>query len=39
MFLEECKYFVKEKKNSKFIFDNIEIPSHDSDEDNPNEER
>ena len=26
----ECKYVVKEKKTSKFLADNIEISSHDS---------
>ena len=36
--LEECKYVVKEKKKSKFITDNIEISSVDSDEENSNEE-
>ena len=30
-FLEECKYIIKEKKTSKFITDNIEISSDDSD--------
>ena len=38
MFLEECKYVVKEKRKSKFITDNIEISSDDSDEENSNEE-
>ena len=27
MFLEECKYVVKEKKIPKYIFDDIEISS------------
>ena len=27
VFLEECKYVVKEKKISKYIIDNIEISS------------
>ena len=31
VFLEECKYVVKEKKMSKFITDNKEISSDDSD--------
>ena len=30
-FLEECKYAVQEKKMSKFITDDIEISSDDSD--------
>ena len=36
MFLEECKYVIKEKKKSikKFITDDIEISSDDSDEEN-----
>ena len=43
MFLEECNYFVKEKKVPKFTIDNIGISSDDSDredfdEENPNEE-
>ena len=38
VFLEECKYVVQEKKKSKFITDNIEIYSDDSDEENSNEE-
>ena len=38
VFLEECKYAVKKKKKSKFITDNIEISSDDSDEENSNEE-
>ena len=37
MFLEECKYVVKEKNMSKYIIDNIEISS-DSDEKNSDEE-
>ena len=36
--LEECKYVVQEKKKPKFITDNIEISSVDSDEENCNEE-
>ena len=36
MFLEECKYFVKEKKKSMFITDDIEI-SDDSDKENSDE--
>ena len=31
VFLEECKYVVKEKMKSKFITDNIEVSSDDSD--------
>ena len=47
VFLEECKYVVKEKKMPKFITDNIEISSdsdrehsdgENSDEDNSREE-
>ena len=38
MFLEECKDVVKEKKTSKFITDNIEISSGDSDRENSDEE-
>ena len=36
MFLEECKYVIKEKKKSikKFITDDIEISSEDCDEEN-----
>ena len=30
MFLEECKYFVKEKKMPEYITDDIEISSDDS---------
>ena len=37
VFLEECKYVVKEKKMSKVIIDNIEISS-DSNEENSDEE-
>ena len=37
MFLEECKYLVKEKKISKYIIDDIEISS-DSDRENSDEE-
>ena len=36
-FLEECKYFIKEKKIYNYITDNAEICS-DSDEDNSDEE-
>ena len=35
--LEECRYFVKEKKIPKYIIDNIEISS-DSDRENSDEE-
>ena len=40
MFLEECKYVIKEKKNSikKILTDDIEFSSSDSDETNSNEE-
>ena len=41
VFLEECKYVVKEKKKSKFITDKIEISSdyeENYDEENSNEE-
>ena len=38
VFLEECKYVVKNKKTSKFITDNIEISSDDSDRENSDEE-
>ena len=34
LFLEECKYVVKEKKMSEYIADNIEISSDDSNEEN-----
>ena len=34
VFLEECIYVVKEKKASKFVTDNIEISSNDSDKEN-----
>ena len=37
VFLEECKYTVKEKKIPKYIIDDIEISS-DSDEANSDEE-
>ena len=37
MFLEECKYIVKEKKISKYIIDDIEI-SPDSDRENSEKE-
>ena len=30
-FLDECKHVAKEKKMSKFIMDNLEISSDDSD--------
>ena len=42
VFLEECKYAVKEKKIPKYIVDDIEFPSGsdegNSDEDNTNED-
>ena len=37
-FLEECKSVVKEKRKSKFITDNIEIYSDDSNKENSDEE-
>ena len=38
MLLEEYRYVAKEKKTSKFIPDNIEISSNDSDRENSDEE-
>ena len=38
VFLEECEYFVKEKKTSTFITDDIENSSDDSDRKNCDEE-
>ena len=40
MFLEECKYVIKEKKNSlkNIVTDDIEFSSSDSDEKHYNEE-
>ena len=38
MFLEECKYVVKEKKTSKFTTDNIETCSDYEDRENSDEE-
>ena len=38
VFLEECEYFVKEKKTSTFITDDIENSSDDSDRENCDEE-
>ena len=38
VFLEECKYVVKEKKTSKFITGDIETSSHDSDRENSDED-
>ena len=38
VFLEECKCVVKEKRTSKFITDDIEISSDDSDMENSDEE-
>ena len=38
MFLEECKYVVKEEKKYNFINDNIKISSDDSDQKNSDEE-
>ena len=39
VFLEECKYVVKEKKTSEFATDDIEISSDDSDRENSDEEK
>ena len=36
--LDECKYVVKERKMSKFITDDIEISSDDSNRENSDEE-
>ena len=38
MFLEECKYVVKEKRTSKFITEYIEISSDDSDKEDSDKE-
>ena len=38
VFLEECKYVVKEKRTSKFIIVDIEISSDDSERENSDEE-
>ena len=38
MFLEECKYIVKEKGMSEYINDDIEISYDDSDRENSDEE-
>ena len=38
VFLEECKYVVKEKKMPEYITDDIEIYSDDSHRQNSNEE-
>ena len=38
VFLEEFKYVAEEKKTSKFIIDNIEIPFDDSDKEDSVEE-
>ena len=38
VFLEKCKYVAKEKKKSKFITDDTEFSSDDSDEENFDEE-
>ena len=38
VFLEECKYVVKEKKMPEYITDDIEISSDDSDREHSNEE-
>ena len=39
VFLEECKYVIKEKKMLEYITDEIEISSHDSDAKNSNKEK
>ena len=38
VFLEECKYVVKEEKIPEYITDDIEISSDDSDREHSNEE-
>ena len=38
VFLEECKYAVKEKKMPEYITDDIEISSDDSDKEDSDEE-
>ena len=38
VFLEECKYFVEEKKMPKYIIKNIETSSDESDEEDSDEE-
>ena len=38
LFLEECKYIIKEKKIYKFITDSIKTSSDDSDKENSDEE-
>ena len=38
MLLQECKYVVKEKNLSKFITDDIEMSSDDSDRESSDEE-
>ena len=38
MFLEECKYVVKEKRMPEYVTDNKENSSNDSDEENSNKE-
>ena len=39
MFLEKCKYIVKEKRMLEYITDKIEISSDDSASENSNEEK
>ena len=39
MFLEECKYVIKEKRMLEYITDEIEISSYDSDAKNSNKEK
>ena len=38
VFLEECKFFVEEKKMPEYITDDTEISSDDSDREDSNEE-
>ena len=38
MYLEECKYVVKENKMPEYIIDNIEFSFDNSDEENSDEE-
>ena len=38
MFVEECKYGVKQEKMPEYITDDIEISSYDSDRENSDEE-
>ena len=38
MFFEECRYFVKEKKMPKYIIEDVEISSDESDKEDSDEE-